>query len=135
MTCFIRDKGHYFNLDHIATIREVRPNLFQALDESGAFMDEFSDFFNVIVKLLPAGPERWECLIPDPDKAGVYMTRPVVAWGLNPEGLLLPFLPHTREAMHCEQDFALRQTGEETVYTSYGETYENAQAWLESMES
>ena len=23
MTCIIQDKDHYFNLDHIATIREV----------------------------------------------------------------------------------------------------------------
>lgn len=130
MTCLIRDKDHYFNLDHIATIREVRPNLFQALDESGEFIDEFSDFHNMILETLPVGKESWECLFPDPESESGYFALPVIAWGLNPERCLLPFLPNSREPAHCEQDFGLRQIGSETVYASFGDTFDTAEKWL-----
>lgn len=133
MTCLIRDKDHYFNLGHIATIREVRPNLFQALDENGEFIDEFSDFYNIILKILPVDKESWECLLPDPDGADQYFALPVIAWGLNPERRLLPFLPNSCEPVHCEQDFGLRQTGFDTVYASYGDTFDNAETWLASV--
>lgn len=130
MTCLIRDKDHYFNLNHIATIREVRPNLFQALDENGEFIDEFSDFHNTILHILPIGKESWECLLPDLAGLETYYATPVIAWGLNPEGLLLPILANTREAISCEYDFGLRKTGNETVYASHGDTFENAEKWL-----
>lgn len=130
MTCVIQDKSRYFNLDHIAIIREVRPGLFQALDQNGEFIDEFSDFYNMILKILPVGRKSWECLFPDPEGDSEYFAVPVIAWGLNPERRLLPFLPNGCEPVDCEQEFALRQTGSKTVYASFGDTFDTAEKWL-----
>jgi|AACY02.16.fsa_nt_gi hypothetical protein len=130
MTCIIQDKDHFFNLDHIATIREVRPGLFQALDENGDIMDEFPDFYNAVLKILPLGKDEWECLFPVPEEESGYVALPVIAWALNPERRLLPFLPNGCEPVHCEQDFGMRQIGSEIVYASHGDTFENVSEWL-----
>lgn len=130
MSCFIPSKDCHHNLDHIATIREVRPNLFQALDEEGKFIAEFSSFHNMIVKVIPIGKEAWECLLIDEGEPDGYYAVPVIAWGLNPEGLFLPILANTREPIDCDEDFGLRKISEETVYMSYGDIFENVDQWL-----
>jgi hypothetical protein len=82
----------------------------------------------LIVQMIPG--DGWELLLPYYKEVE---PRPIIAWGLNPLGKVLPITAGCQYMMDQTQPdhYAVRRIGTEQVYDSRGMTYANVAEWIE----
>jgi hypothetical protein len=80
--------------------------------------------------MIPA--DGWELLLP----YSKVQTWPIIAWGLNPLGNVMPIMTGCRYMDQRAPDcYAVRRIGTEPVYDNRGIAYANVAEWIEYYEA
>jgi hypothetical protein len=131
MPKFTEGDKAFFNLNHVHTFEKIGEGKYRAYDKEGNVIDDVKEeVYNVIVDITPLA-EPWECLIPCKDLKEGYLAVPIMAWAYTAAAEVVPITAHTQEPMDALKDYAVRQTGKETVYFKASGIYKNAEDWLE----
>ncbi|MBI1272968.1 MAG: hypothetical protein GC131_02645 [Alphaproteobacteria bacterium] len=123
MTIFVCTASGYVNLDQIQKLEGRSDGGYKIVSGNQVIDNNHKGIAGAVTSLIPVTAE-WECLFADAQ--GDTAFEPVIAWGLDPFGSLVPVTPS--QPAGAQGGYAIRKKGDPAVYAR-GQVFDSAQAW------
>lgn len=123
----------YVPLTSIKSAARAPEGHYELSGDAGLIDKDNSEFDSVLLQLI-APHSDWECITPymDEDETLAAAIEPVIAFGLNVFGAIVPVTPGAPSGVSSE--YVLRKPGQAAVYGASGSWFGGVDEWLDSLD-